>query len=341
MKPGNRTITRSEWRAARAPGRIAAITALAACALLAAPAGARAQNAPLQRVPAVALTPGSTNYPVPPATMAPGSPKPAVPAAAVAPGGANQPPPAGTPRGAGPDYRLGPGDVVRITVYDNPDLTTEAQVSESGKIAFPLLGEVELGGLETGQAESRLAQLLGERKLIVNPHVNLLVSQFRSQQVSVLGQVTRPGKIPLDSASNLTDLLAYAGGIAPTGADFVVIISNRDGSVQRRTVDLDSLMLGGDMAQNVPVANGDIIYVPRAPMFYIYGEVQHPGTYRLERGMTVMQALSVGGGLTPRGTQRGVQLHRRDRQGAVKTLEPKLTDQLREEDVVFVKESLF
>ena len=95
------------------------------------------------------------------------------------------------------------------------------------------------------------------------------------------------------------------------------------------------------MSGNVAVANGDIIYVPRARIFYIYGEVQKPGAYRLEPGMTVMQALSVGGGLTVRGTERGLRLHRRDPGGAVKTIEPELTDTIRENDVVFVRESLF
>jgi polysaccharide export outer membrane protein len=101
------------------------------------------------------------------------------------------------------------------------------------------------------------------------------------------------------------------------------------------------MMRSGDMAANLVVSNGDIIYVPRAQMFFIYGEVQRPGLYRLERNMTVMQALSVGGGLTGRGTERGVRLHRRDGNGAVQTLEPRLTDTIQENDVVFVRESVF
>jgi polysaccharide export outer membrane protein len=243
---------------------------------------------------------------------------------------------------SGANYLLGSGDVVKITVYNNPDLTTEAQITGSGKIVFPLIGEVEVAGLDKGQAEAKLAKRLLDGKFVVNPQVNLLISQYRSQQVSVLGQVNKPGKIPLDMASNLTDLLASAGGIAPTGADFVVVISkDKDGREHKREIDLNMMMLSGKTATNVPIASGDIIYVPRAPMFFIYGEVQHPGSYRLERDMTVMQALSVGGGLTPRGTERGIQVNRREPDGAVRTLEPKLTDKLRENDVVNVKESLF
>lgn len=242
----------------------------------------------------------------------------------------------------GARYRLGPGDVLRISVYNNPDLSTEAQVSTAGHITFPLLGEVDVGGRDTASVEKLIGRLLSDHKYVVSPQVNVLISQYRSQQVSVLGHVVRPGRISLDTASSLTDLLATAGGIAPNGADVAVIVSKAsDGSVNRHEVDLKAMLLRSDMAQNVAISNGDIIYVPRAPMFYIYGEVQHPGTYRLERDMTVMQALSVGGGLTPRGTQRGVEINRKDDQGRSRTLTPKLADRLKENDVIFVKESLF
>jgi polysaccharide export outer membrane protein len=239
-------------------------------------------------------------------------------------------------------FRLGPGDVVRITVYGHPDLTTEARITHDGKITFPLVGEVAVAGLGAGDAETRLAKLLHDGKFVVRPQVNVLVQQYRSQQVSVLGQVNKPGKIALDTSSNLTDLLALAGGVAPSGSDVVVVITRgKDGSPRKREINLDAMMLSGEMSGNLAVANGDIIYVPRARLFYIYGEVQKPGAYRLERDMTVMQALSVGGGLTGRGTERGVRLHRRDANGTVQTIEPKLADAIRENDVVFVGESLF
>lgn len=240
-------------------------------------------------------------------------------------------------------FRLGPGDMVKITVYGHPDLTTEAQITHDGKITFPLVGEVALAGLDTGEAETRLAKLLQDGRFVVKPQVNVLVQQYRSQQVSVLGQVNKPGRIALDTGSSrLTDLLALAGGVAPTGADTVVVIARqKDGSVRKREINVDTMMLSGEMSGNVAVASGDIIYVPRARIFYIYGEVQKPGAYRLEPGMTVMQALSVGGGLTVRGTERGLRLHRRDPGGAVKMIEPELTDSIRENDVVFVRESLF
>ena len=242
----------------------------------------------------------------------------------------------------GSEYRLGPGDVVRITVYNNPDLTTEAQITQQGRITFPLIGEVEIGGIEKGQAEQIIARRLGEGGFVVKPQVNVLVMGFKSQQISVLGQVNRPGKYPIEQASTLADLLAIAGGVSQGGGDIVTHISKGpDGKPVKRDIDISQALKNAEMEKNFPVSNGDIIFVPRAPLFYIYGEVQRPGAYRLEKDMTVMQALSVGGGLNVRGTQRGIRINRHADNGNVARLESKLSDVVQENDVIFVRESLF
>ncbi len=242
----------------------------------------------------------------------------------------------------GAEYRLGPGDVVRITVYNNPDLTTEAQITQQGRITFPLIGDIQIGGIEKGQAEQIIARRLGEGGFVLKPLVNVLVLGFKSQQISVLGQVNRPGKYPIEQASTLADLLAIAGGVAQTGGDTIIhITKGTDGKTAKRDIDINQALRNGEMEKNFPVVNGDIIYVPRAPLFYIYGEVQRPGAFRLEKDMTVMQALSVGGGLTVRGTERGIRVNRHSSNGQVETLESKMTDAVKENDVIFVKESLF
>jgi polysaccharide export outer membrane protein len=242
---------------------------------------------------------------------------------------------------AGGDYRLGPGDVVRISVYGNPDLTTEAQITQQNRISFPLIGDVQIGGLEKSAAEQVIARRLGEGGFVIRPQVNVLVIGFKSQQISVLGQVNRPGKYPIEQASTLADLLSIAGGIAPSGADIVThITKDAQGKTVKRDIDIDQVLRNAQMENNLPVSNGDIIYVGRARLFYIYGEVQRPGAFRLERDMTVMQALSVGGGLTVRGTERGIRINRHAN-GKVETLQVQLSDMLQENDVVFVRESLF
>jgi polysaccharide export outer membrane protein len=236
---------------------------------------------------------------------------------------------------------LGGGDVVKISVFANPDLAVETRVSESGFITMPLVGQVAVAGLSTALAEKKIATLLESGGFVKKPQVNLLVSVLSSQQVSVLGQVNRAGRYPIDGRRSVLDLLALGGGISVDGGDVVTVIRKRDGRVAKDQLDIAELMRGADMTGDFDVQGGDIVFVERAPRFYIYGEVQRPGALRLERQMTVLQALSAGGGLTPRGTERGLRVKRRDQGGTLQTIDVKGDDLLRPDDVVYVKESLF
>jgi len=240
------------------------------------------------------------------------------------------------------EYRIGAGDVLKISVYQNPDLSLEARVSDTGLLSFPLIGSVRVGGLTTVQAERAIADGLRNGSFVRQPQVNVLVVQVRGNQASVLGQVNRPGRFPLEVAElRLTDLLAMAGGTSPVGSDTVTVVGIRNGQAFRREVDLPALFRSDKRDDDVSIADGDVVYVDRAPMIYIYGEVQRPGTLRLERGMSVLQALAAGGGLTLRGTEKGIQLHRRGPDGKVEIVQPLMDDRLREGDVIFVRESLF
>jgi polysaccharide export outer membrane protein len=319
------------------------------------------------------------------------------------------------------NYVLGAGDVIKITVFNNPDLTLETRVSEGGTISYPLVGELKLGGITQSAAERKIALLLEKGGFVNQPQVNILVVQFQSKMVSVLGSVYKPGRYPLDRATNIADLLALVGGATPDGSDLVTIIGKsgkseydlrnivgkgdgsqnvalaggeiiyvhardiavmgqvnrpgkysivggvrtvgdflgvagginpsgsdtvtvttlREGKLVRFEVDVDNLFRTGNNASNIELVSGDSVYVPRAPMFYIYGEVQRPGSFRIERNMTVIQALAQGGGPTVRGTQRNIQLHRRDAKGVIEKLSPALTDLVQQDDVLYVQESLF
>ena len=239
------------------------------------------------------------------------------------------------------EYVLGAGDMVRIVIYGSPDLNTEVRVSEAGTINFPLLGELKLGGLSPVQAEQKIADGLENGGFVKHPHVNLVVVQYLSQFVSVLGDVYKPGRFPLDRASTLSDALALAGGVTPNGSDIVTLSRTRGGKVTKQNYDLLEMLANGDSDNNPKVLSGDIIFVPKAPVFYIYGEVQRPGSFRLQRDMTVAQALSTGGGLTARGTERGIEVKRLDKEGRLKTFDAKLGDKLQENDVVVISESWF
>jgi polysaccharide export outer membrane protein len=239
-------------------------------------------------------------------------------------------------------YLIGAGDILRISVFKNPDLSLDARVSEAGTLSYPLIGSVPVGGLSPSAAEKKIADLLKEGGYVLNPQVNILITQALSGLVSVLGEVKTPGRYSIEAAGgHLSGMLAVAGGIAPTGSDIVIVEGARGGKPFRREIDVVNMSLGGNSAEDLALVGGDTVFVNRAPLFYIYGQVQRPGQVRLERNMTVMQALAAGGGMTGKGTSRGILRHRRDANGKVKEESVSLDEEVRDQDVIYVKESLF
>ncbi|MDF0376794.1 MULTISPECIES: SLBB domain-containing protein [unclassified Methylophilus] len=319
------------------------------------------------------------------------------------------------------DYTLGAGDYVRVTVYGDADLMRETRVSEDGVLTMPLIGEVKVGGLTTIESEKRIAEQLKRGGFIANPQVSVLVLEFMSKTVSVLGGVLKPGRYPITRPTDVKDMLAEAGGlnaeaseiitvvrgdkrseydlheviehrnlndqdirltggetiyvsmrdVAVTGqvlrpgkygiqggtrkiSDFVALAggsteaggetlyftTQRSGSAVTQEINIDELFRSPASALNKELMPGDVIYVPKAPQVYIYGEVQRPGMYKIDKNMTVMQAIAKAGGLTVRGTQRSVKLHRKNSEGATVKQAPDLSGTLQDEDVLFIEESL-
>ena len=240
------------------------------------------------------------------------------------------------------DYRLGAGDTIGVQVYQNPDLSVDARVSESGVISYPLVGSVQVGGLTIFEAEKKIGDSLRIGEFIKRPQVNIVLRQVRGNQVAVLGQVNRPGRFPLETFNTrASDMLAAAGGATVTGDDVLIVTGQREGKPFRKVIDIPGLFLNAKSEDDILLAGGDTLFVNKASMFYIYGEAQRPGPYRIERGMTVMQALAQGGGPTVRGSRNRLILNRRDAVGNVVETVPKLTDPVRAEDVLYVRESLF
>ena len=240
-------------------------------------------------------------------------------------------------------YRLGAGDSIRISVFQNPNLALETRVGEDGAITYPLIGRVSIGGDTLAAAEQTIAKALEAGNFIQQPQVTLLLLQTRSSQVSVLGLVNRAGRYPLDAPNTrVSEMIAIAGGIAPAGGDLAILAGERAGKPFRKEIDIADMFLQKQHHDDIPVAGGDVIYVHRAPVFYVYGEVNRPGAYRLERGMTLRHALARGGGPTQRGTERNLRLHRRAAGGAAQVIkDPRLDELARPEDVLHVGESLF
>lgn len=237
---------------------------------------------------------------------------------------------------------LGGGDMVRITVFRYPDLTTEGRLSEEGRITLPLVGDVNLKGMTPHSAGKHIAQRFKTGKFLVNPQVGVTVIETRSRVVSVLGLVGKPGRYPLDATSaRLTDIIALAGGLQPTASDMVTVVLNRKGKASKIDVDLPALMQNAGRGKNIELQNGDTVFVNRAPVFYIYGEVNRAGAYRVEPGMTIVQAISLAGGMTLRGTDRRPQLKRRTTDGKWNESTVSLLDPVRADDVIFIRESWF
>ncbi len=240
------------------------------------------------------------------------------------------------------DYVVGAGDVLRISVYQNTDLSIDARVSESGVISYPLLGQVVVGGLSVGQVEAAISEGLKNGNFIKQPQVAVLLVQVRGNQASVLGLAGRPGRYPIEvNGMRLSQLLALAGGVAPGGSEVVTLSGVRAGKPYRHKVDITQLFTGDAEKQDPIVLNGDTLYVDRLPTVYIYGEVQRPGPIPLMPDMTLMQAVASGGGLTQRGTERGMKIHRRGPDGKLEVVSPHMDDVLRAGDVIYVRESLF
>lgn len=240
------------------------------------------------------------------------------------------------------DYPLGAGDALRVQVFQNPDLTIETRVSENGSITYPLIGSVELGGLSIAAAEKKIASALKEGGFVQQPQVNIVLMQVRGNQVGVLGQVNRPGRFPLETFNTrVSDMLAAAGGATAGGDDIAIVTGLRNGKAFRKEIDIPALYLGDKNEADIILSGGDTIYIHRAPVFYIYGEAQRPGAYRIERGMTIMQALAQGGGPTVRGSEWRLRLHRKNAAGAIEQVSPEMTDTVLPNDVIYVRESIF
>jgi polysaccharide export outer membrane protein len=226
--------------------------------------------------------------------------------------------------------KLGVGDAIKVTVFQQPDLTLDTRVDEKGSILMPLVGNIKVAGLTTNAAATQIADALKSGKYLNNPQVNVALTTVRSRQVSVLGMVAKPGRYPLDeTSSQLADVIAAAGGILPTGSETVLV--SRDGKDQKV----------GLIGKNFPLKGGETVYVDRAPMFYIYGEVTRAGAYKVEPNMSVMQAIAAGGGMTPRGSDRRLKLRRATADGKWVETDVGLQEAIRPDDVIYVREALF
>jgi polysaccharide export outer membrane protein len=238
------------------------------------------------------------------------------------------------------DYVVGDRDVLRITVYDHPDLASVARVSGEGTIFFPLVGEVKVSGLTIPQIAAKLSEMLANG-YIVNPQVIVFIEEFRSKKVTAIGEVMKPGLYELPGQTTLLELLSRAGGLTRDAGDKALVKRKTGKGEQSFTIDLKKLVEKGDTSADLNLQDGDSIYIQKAGFFYVSGEVKKPDVYKYEEGTTVLKAITMAGGFTDKAAERRIKIKRKE-DGKENTLEKVGLDELvRPDDVIVVPESFF
>jgi polysaccharide export outer membrane protein len=241
---------------------------------------------------------------------------------------------------AAEDYIIGSGDVLKISVYDHDDLQTVSRVSENGIIILPLLGQVKINNLSISQTSKKIAGLYSDG-YIINPQVSIFVQEFRSKKAVVLGHVKKPGLIELSGPTTFLELLSKAGGLAPDYGETATIKRKVDGKSTMISVNIKSLTQGGDMSQNIPIREGDTVYISKAGMCYVTGEVKSPDAYPCDGDATILKLITLAGGFSGKASRSGVRIVRiiDGKKTVIKDVE--MDTRVKPDDVIVVPESFF
>jgi polysaccharide export outer membrane protein len=251
--------------------------------------------------------------------------------------------------GASSDYVVGAQDVLKVTVFDEPQLSGTFRVDADGTFTYPFIGRIKAAGETLRSVESMLAKLLADG-YVRRPQVSIEVEQYRSRSIFVVGEVRSPGKYALSGQMSLIEALAQAGSTTSNaGTQVLILRANEARSDQALAPDAKDVanvtrvsladLQAGQLGQNVMLREGDTVFVPKAERFYVTGQVRAPGAFTYERGMTVLQAVSLAGGLTDRGSNRRIRVIRVI-EGKKKEISVKLTDLIEPNDTIVVRQRL-
>lgn len=241
---------------------------------------------------------------------------------------------------------LGAGDQIFITVFGQPDMSAEVTVNDNLQVTLPLVGNLKVGGLTPPILEKLIARRLKDGEYLLNPEVSVQVRQVRSQVISVLGEVQRPGRFVIEGKMTVLDALALAGGLTQRADETVVLIrrdafaDNRSSS-QEMSLSLQHMIDSKRGELNLALKNDDVLYVAQQKSFYVFGEVRKPGAYPMEPDLNVMRVLAISGGVTERGSMKRIRIHRQAPDQKIREIKPGLSERIEGGDVVFVDERLF
>jgi polysaccharide export outer membrane protein len=247
------------------------------------------------------------------------------------------------------DYVIGPQDVLTIQVFDQTDLGGRYTVETDGTFSFPLIGRVTAAGLTLRAFETELKKKLADG-YFRNPQVTVSVEQYRSQRIFVMGEVRVPGPVALTGGMTLVEALSRAGSTLPSASGEVAIVRAPQGAKgptlpdRNKTSNIVNVSIrdleAGSVKQNIELHDGDTIYVPRAESAYVFGQVKSPGAYAIQKDTTVLQALSLAGGLTENGARNRIKIVRLVN-GEKKEIKVKDTDLVKPGDTIIVPEKYF
>jgi polysaccharide export outer membrane protein len=243
------------------------------------------------------------------------------------------------------NYIVGPGDTLEIKVYDHPDLSLKINISGSGQLRFPLIGNFFVAGMTPSQI-SDLIELKLSDGYLVNPQVSVFISENRSQKATILGEVEKPGLYELRGKITLLEFISKAEGLTSEAGRYIFItrtVEKTSGLSEREVIkiDLKALVEEGDTSQNIFLSNGDSIFIPEMKKIYVTGEIKKPAAYRFEEELSVIKAITNAGGLTDKAAPKNIRIIRNVNGEKAVIQKVSMDEKVHPDDVIVVPESFF
>jgi len=212
------------------------------------------------------------------------------------------------------DYKIGPEDLIEISIFEEEKLNKTVRVSSQGNISLPLLGIIRVKGLTANELEKEIRELLAE-KYLQNPHVSVFIKEYRSQRITVMGAVEKPGPYDVTGQKTILGILGLAGGLKEDAGSLLFLIrppqpeadvppAEKDSGAMKPStfvINLEDLLVKGDLTLNLALTHGDVINIPVSGKIFVGGQVKSPGGFPLKgKKVTLSQAIALAGGLAPK-----------------------------------------